>query len=112
MRTLQQRDCDVRIPVTKLAALLAAVDPDQLHETESHWLGGHEFESEYNAAGDLIGIEFTGMYASDAIEVEAALAPFMDPDSWIEWKDIDGDIYRSTFDGVSVRYTVGTLVFK
>lgn len=41
-----------------------------------------------------------------------AVAPFVTPGSWIEWRGEDGEVWRQEFDGQYMKVKQGRVVFK
>lgn len=69
------------------------------------------WESETNSAGDIIDITFIGEKLSDEHILFAALAPFVTPGSYIEYKLGDGSLYRWAFNGKTLLEQVPEIIW-
>jgi len=107
---IQQLDCDFQIPAQKIQAAFGALqaapnDSERFPDLVS-LLRGNGWEIAQSDAGDVVHIEFVGEKYRDYVEnALVALAPFVDPGSWIEMQGEDHERWRWRFDGGSLRFS-------
>ena len=70
-----------------------------LEEMLSEW----RYPSSIDAAGNIIAVHFRGEKIGDEIYLWRALAPYVEPGSFIEMLGEDGARWRWTFDGRTCR---------
>ena len=69
------------------------------------------WEVEIEDTRDIEYIEFYGEKLGDDMAVFEAIAPYVEPDSYIQMQGEDGYIWRWVFDGKSVVEKSGRIVF-
>lgn len=69
------------------------------------------WEVESYESDGIDNIEFYGEKLGDDAEVFAAIAPYVEPDSYIQMQGEDGYIWRWVFDGKTVEEKTGRIVF-
>ena len=63
------------------------------------------------ATGDIFGIEFRGEKSGDEEYLFGAIAPFVVPDSYIQFRGEDGAIWRWIFDGQNAHEVNAVVTF-
>ena len=128
-----QRGAQFRIPASNHAAALAAVksligrepitdqtgrhfsfvQPDEWVGAASlaELLNAWRWEAEVAPDGDISGLEFQGEKHGDEDMLFAALAPYVEADSYIEMIGEDDKLWRWHFDGSHVYKLLGVAVF-
>lgn len=81
---------------------------DCLHEALKDW----RWESEYNDDGDIDGIYFLGEKQGDDLLLFNAIAPFIEPNSYIRFRGEDGAQWEWSFDGVKLTVEDGINILQ
>ena len=116
---VHQEKCEFHLPNEfKWAALasLKAQFPGDRHITSCTTLVGAMAEWRYDittdiATGDIFGIEFRGEKSGDEEYLFGAIAPFVVPDSYIQFRGEDGAIWRWIFDGQNAHEVNAVVTF-
>jgi len=61
------------------------------------------FNTEYDSDGNLIGVSYDDKKGQEDIFF-AAIAPWVQDDSWIEWRGEGGDMFRWMFSGGQMKF--------
>lgn len=92
-----QEETQFRLAHEQHAAALAALQ--QVRPVVSLAEALDPWELDLNLSGDIIGLELRGDRLRGSREVFAALAPFVEPGSFIRLRGELGEEFRWTFDG-------------
>lgn len=85
------QDKNNRLGFTSVSSILNAKNLKELLEEL-------RYDSKYDSeSGDLLIIEFTGDKYGNELTIWQVLAPFVENDTYIEYKGEDGDVWRHIF---------------
>lgn len=83
-------------------AWMNGVEPTNWDSLEDA-MAGWRFPIERDTNGNVVGISFTGEKAGDEQELFAAIAPFVETGSFIEFEGADQYMWQYTFDETSME---------
>ncbi len=92
-----QAETQFRLAHEQYTAALAALQQVRPVSSLAEALDPWEFD--LNLSGDIISLELRGARLGRSREVFAALAPFVEPGSFIRIRGEEGEEFRWTFDG-------------
>lgn len=78
-----------------------------LEEALDEW----SYHPEINSHGDIVDLWFDGEKIGDENQMFKALAPFVEPGSYLDFHGEDGELWRWYFDGETMTQQFGRVVF-